>query len=247
MEFICVGPRGGGLVESSLRAERKNLLSRTAVFRTLAAPDLDALLSISRSKRFGPNQLIFDRGDPGDALYVVLHGRVGIRTLSASGKEIFLNILEREEVFGEIAVLDGRVRTAGAVAMEPTELLVINRNRFIKFLETRPRLCIDLIVLLCDRIRWTSDIIEDAIFLDLRCRLAKRILRLASSYGTDTSGGVRVGIRISQDNLGRMLGVTRESINKEFGALQTLGAIRYQNGYITIMDAGILEQLANST
>ena len=225
--------------------DREALLAKNLLFTSLSPGERRELLTLATVEQFDRDQEIFNKGDPGNGLYLILEGRVGIKTSSVRGQEIILNILERGEVFGEIALLDGKERTAGAIAMEPTELLFIGRPHFIRFLEKRPKLCLYLMRILCARLRWTSDIIEDSIFLDIRSRLAKRLLTLASIYGVDNEEGVTIKLRLAQDKLGDMLGVTRESINKEMVAWQAENVIRYSRSYITIRDLKVLEQLAD--
>ncbi len=219
------------------------ILSNNRLLSQLEPHEVEVLLAFSRVMRFDAQEVIFYKGDPGDSLYAIFRGRVGIKTVSEDGKEILLNILEAGNVFGEIALLDGRERTAGAVAMQPTELLRVGRAEFMPFLEQRPRLCLRLISVLCERLRWTSDIIESTIFFDIPHRLAKRLLALVKDYGSETDVGIKLNIKLSQENLANMLGVTRESVNKGFRTLQDKGTIIYDKGYIIILDIGFLESL----
>ena len=208
---------------------------------------MDAFLALSVPQKFVRNRVIFSKGDPGDGLYVIAEGRVGIKTISKHGKEIFLNIMEIGEVFGEIALLDGKERTAGAVAMEPSELLFISRGRFIPFVEQRPELSTRLLEVLCERLRWVSDIVEDAMFRDVRARLARRLFRFSRVYGEPAPNGIRIRLRISQENLGLMLGASRESINKELVALQSENVLSYGRGYFTLHDIDRLAELAEES
>jgi CRP-like cAMP-binding protein len=127
--------------------------------------------------------------------------------------------------------------------MQPTELLKIGRGEFLPFLERHPRLCIRLMAVLCERLRWTSDIIEDTIFLDIPRRLAKRLLTLAERHGESADGGVKIRIKLSQEALAQMLGATRESVNKGVKALQECGAISYESGYMVVQDLDLLRDL----
>ena len=163
--------------------------------------------------------------------------------MSPDGQEIFLNILEAGDILGEIAMLDGRRRTAGASVMQPADLLRINRTEFMPFLERHPKLCIRLMGLLCQRLRWTSEIIESTIFLDIPRRLAKRLLSLIDEYGRPDNGAVKLDIKLYQEDLADMLGATRESVSKAVGALEEKGAIAYKRGAITILDPSILKAL----
>jgi len=216
-------------------------LSKNRLFGQLEPEKLDELLALSRLERFAPKDVVFLKGDPGDCLYAIMSGRIGITTTSEGGKEIFLNILGPGEVFGEIALLDGRERTAGAMALDPAELLRIDQADFLPFLERNPKLSIRLMRVLCERIRWTSDIIEDTIFLDIPHRLAKRLLTLVKQYGKPTRNGITIDIKLSQESLGQMLGVTRESVNKGIRTLEAQGIIAHEHGIINVTDIASLE------
>jgi CRP-like cAMP-binding protein len=226
-----------------VKSEHATILSRNRLLGQLQPHEMDELLALASVECFKAQDVVFNKGDPGDRLYAILKGRVGINTVSREGKEIFLNILDAGEVFGEIALLDGKERTAGAVAMEPAELLKIGRSEFLPFLERHPRLCIRLMAVLCERLRWTSDIIEDTIFLDIPRRLAKRLLTLAERHGESADGGVKIRIKLSQEALAQMLGATRESVNKGVKSLQECGAINYESGYMVVQDLDLLRDL----
>lgn len=229
-----------------IKGTQRELLARNELLSRLEPTEMDEFLSIAVLEQFAPNDAIFYKGDPGTSFYAILEGRVGINTVSEEGKEIFLNILDPGEVFGEIALLDGKERTAGAVAMQPSVLLRVGRAEFLPFLERHPTLSIRLMAVLCARLRWISDIVEDTIFLDIPRRLTKRLLTLAQRHGEATEGGLRIRIKLSQEELGHMLGATRESVNKGLRSLLELDAISYDDGYILIRDIRALKNLVNS-
>ncbi len=230
-------------MQADVESAHFKILSKNQLLSRLAPREMDELLSLATIEHFGPDDVIFHKGDPGDRLYAILSGRVGINTVSREGKEIILNVLGPGEVFGEIAVLDGKRRTAGAVAMQPTKLVRIGRAEFLPFLERHPRLCIRVIEVLCERLRWTSDIIEDTIFLDIPRRLAKRLLTLIERHGQPVEGGVKIDMKLSQEDLGNMLGVTRESVNKGIASFQQQGVISYEGAYIIVHDIDALGRL----
>ncbi len=236
------GLRGSGPVTADLAAAEA--LSRNEVLGLLSAADLDEVLRFARRSKLGRGHVIFHKGDPGDALYAILEGRVGISASSGLGKQVFLNILEPGEVFGEIALLDGGLRTAEATVMEAAVLLRIDRARFLPFLEQRPRLCLKLMELLCSRLRWTSDIIESIVFLDIPRRLAKRLLILADEHGRHMGHDVQVDVGLSQEDLANMLGATRESVNKVLRAFQQQGLIAYGRGRLRILNSQALQEVA---
>lgn len=220
------------------------VLRRNELLGQLADDEMVEFLGLAHTRRFDTNQTIFQKEDPGDCLYAIVSGRVGITTESAGGKAIFLNMLKTGEVFGEIALLDGMERTANAVALEDSELLRIDRSAFMPFLERHPQLAIRLMGVLCRRLRWTSDIIEDTIFLDIPHRLAKRLVTLADQYGTKAGDTTRIDVKLSQESLGQMLGSTRESINKGLKSLEHKGLIETKSGHISVLDMDALEDFA---
>jgi len=161
-------------------------------------------------------------------------GRVCIYTVSAEGEEAILNLLEPGEMFGEIALLDGGPRTASACAMTAVDLLQIHRTHFVPFLHDHPELGVSIMAVLCGRIRMNVEFIEDAVFLHLPARLAKRLLSLAEVHGKPDPRGVRIGFKLSQQDLAHMIGVTRERVNKELGLWRERSLIVVEDGMIII-------------
>ncbi len=220
------------------------VLRRNKLLDQFSADEMDEFPGLANTRRFDSNQMIFQKQDPGDCLYAIVTGRVGITTESAGGKAIFLNMLKAGEVFGEIAPLDGMERTANTVALEDSELSRIDRSAFMPFLESHPQRAIRLMAVLCRRLRWTSDIIEDTIFLDIPHRLAKRLVTLADQYGLKAGNTTRVDVELSQEGLGQMLGSTRESIDKGLKSLEHKGLIETKSRHISVFDMEALEDFA---
>lgn len=220
------------------------VLRRNRLFGILEPAEMDAVLGFARQTRVEPQARVFTKGDPGDCLYAILRGRLAVQTESEDAKVMLLNILNAGDVFGEIAMLDGGERTATVVAQETSDLLRVDRRDFLPFLESRPTLCIRLMGVLCERVRWTSAIIEDTVFLKVTQRLAKRIMMLAQHYGRRTEKGIRISTYLSQEDLANMLGVSRESVNKTLKSFQASGAISYRNGYLVVHDPAFLEKIA---
>jgi len=225
----------------------EEVLRKTSAFHEVKDSVLKEVSRVSKIKKFDKEDVVFEIGGESDGLYIVVSGRIGITCLFVDGKEIILNILEEGEVFGEVGAIDNLPRTAGAVAMEAAELLHIDGLEFRRLIHRHPVLCYGLMSVLCSRVRWTSSIIEDAVFRDVRARLAKRLLLLADLYGTPTEDGTRIEIKITHNHLGRMLGITRESITKESVFLRDNHAVSYHRGSFIIRDRGYLERLAALT
>lgn len=227
------------------QADIAAILRGNRLLSELDAAQMAELVALGRTVKVATNAPVFAKGDPGSCLYAILKGQIGIHTSSAEGKVILLNILDPGDVLGEIALVDGKPRTAGATALRTAELFRLDRADFIPFLERHPRLCIRMMGVLCERLRWVSENIEDAIFHDVPRRLARRLLILAEAYGQPLrDGGVRIAQSVSQEDLASMLGVTREIVNKSLKALKTSNAITYTKGFIVLIDVALIRDMA---
>ena len=130
------------------------------------------LLKRTRSKRVPAGHILFQQGDAGDGLYGILAGRVAFTVDSAQGKGLILNVLGPGQFFGDIALLDGKGRTATAVARDDCQLLLIARKAFMAFFGQRPEAMSSIIEILCARLRRSTEYIADTAFLDLSKSLA---------------------------------------------------------------------------
>jgi CRP-like cAMP-binding protein len=243
-------PGGGTLPRAgSERLTAKAVLQRNYLFRGLPDQTLERLASLAARRVCQKGAVIFSQGDPGDALFGVASGRVRISASGAGGREVFLNIMEPGDTFGEIAVMDGLPRTAGATALDPTALVVLKRTDFLGLLEREPRLAIHLLMLLCQRLRWTSELVEESAFLSGTARLAKRLLILASLHGrpAETAPGTGAGsmeLRISQADLAHFLGVSRQVVNQHLGEWSKFGWVELGRGRIVIQQPEELRKIA---
>jgi len=191
----------------------KAVLRHNYLFRGLSDAALERIAALATRRIYYKGSVVFSQGDVGDALYGVASGRVRISASATDGREVFLNIMEPGDTFGEIAVMDGLPRTANAIALDDTSLIAIQRNDFLAFLEREPQLAIHLLKLLCERLRWTSDLVEESAFLAGPARLAKRLLILASLHGRAAGVG-HLELRISQAELAHFLGISRQIVNQ---------------------------------
>ncbi len=219
------------------------LLQRSPLFGGLSTLVLDHIARIAVQHRYENGALIFSQGDPGDALYSVVAGQVRISVSASDGREIFLNVMEAGDSFGEIALLDGRARTATATATGPSELLAIRRDDFLAVLEREPVLVRELLRLCGERLRWTSGLVEDATLLSVPERLAKRLLSLGEQRGQRLADVVFT-IRISQAELGAFLGISRQIVNQYLQEWKLRDWIDVGRGSITVKNPAALRSNA---
>ena len=229
-------------------ADGRAFLARHDLLGHLRSEELNQLLATAYVTRLELGEILFHKGDPGDRLFVVLDGRISIGVTSEAGKEAVFNVLGPGSVFGEIALLDGRERTADATASIESHLLVIERAHFLPFLESHPEVATRLIAVLCERVRWVSQSLEDVLMLELPARLARKLLVLADAYGEPAGArATRIGFPVSQQELGKMTGVSRESINKLMRSWQDQGLVALGRGRVTILNEGRLRRLVDPT
>jgi CRP-like cAMP-binding protein len=175
---------------------------------------------------------------------VVLNGRVKISNRSADGKEITFGIVGPGGIIGEMALLTRENRSAGVMTLEHCDVLAIERRDFIYALERNPKLCIELLDVLCQKLQKTNQQVEETVFLDRPAKTAKALLRLAKEYGEETSEGIRIDLKLSQRELGNLIGLTRESVNKQMTEWREQGIVRHVDGFITIQDLNFLEEIS---
>jgi CRP-like cAMP-binding protein len=220
---------------SDRTAAMRQILERHNLFGSLTAGEIAQLLAHARVENFRARQPIFLKGAPGLGLLAVLKGKVRISSVGPDGNQVVLNVIEEGQVFGEIALLDGKDRTADAVAIGECELLAIDRRDFVPFVRANPEVALRLLSVVCERLRRTTEQVEDMIFLDAPQRLAKKLLQLVEAAAKPV-------LTISQRELGNMIALSRESINKQLKAWEQDGMLRIEQGTITVLDADALRR-----
>src|SRR5579871_1756564 len=225
-------------VGMSKQAEFAVILKMNPMFADIGPEELQRLATLCHVKHLEVGEMLFQKGDPGDALFGVRRGQIRIETGAADGSRLTLNFLGPGDLFGEVAVLDGKSRTADATASEPTELFVLRREDFLTFLEREPRVAVKLIMLLCQRIRWMSERMEESVLQPLPVRLARRLCALASDFGSE--------VHISQEQLGVFVGAARESVNRQLQLWRKDGILDLQRGRILLNNMKKLTALARN-
>lgn len=218
-------------------SEKSALLGRHPLFRELGGEVLGRLATYATTRTVARGTTLFAKGDPGDCLFAVVKGAVQVTVPSAEGKNAVVNLIGEGGILGEIALLDGQPRTADAVAFTDCTLLVIERREFVSLLKSNPDVMLRLLEVLCGRLRRTTEQVEDLMFLDLKGRLAKTLLRLAAMAKPDGT------IEISQSDLGQFVGLSREMINKQLQVWAREGLIRLDRRRITLLKSGALERI----
>lgn len=214
-------------------AMSEQLLARVPVLAKLSREDLLALVAASRRRQYRRQQVIFDRDDPGDSLHIIESGQVEIVLPSDEGGQLILAILGPGDFFGDLSLLDGAPRSATAVAGEPTTTIVVRRADFLTWLQSRPGAVMPIFEALASRLRASNELLGDIAFFEAPRRLAKRLLEVASAVPGPGQGPVQV--RLTQEELASLVGISRESVNKHLRLWQEQGLISLGRGRLQVL------------
>src|ERR1700680_2347450 len=227
----------------SLSSSKLAVLRRHPIFCDLDPEALDQLCRYAKHATLKRGATIFSKGEPGNSLFAVISGTVKISISSADGRNAILNLIGAGEIFGEVAVLDGQARTADAIANTNCEIFVIDRREFLAFVRSQPVLAMKFIELLCTRLRWTSDQVEQVILQNLPGRLASALIRLTEKHKLAPGGRT---IAVTQQEISEMVGMTRESINKQLRVWAARNWVRLEHGAIVVLKPEPLQALAEA-
>lgn len=216
-------------------------LQKVPFFSNLNSEEADSLANRLVPRTF--NQVVFHHGDPGGLLYIIINGKVKITHSTPEGHEALLAILGAGDFFGELALLDDSPRSATAEAIEPTDVLTLHREEFIRFIRNNPDFALHVLHIMAQRIRRLNNQVSDIFFLDLPGRLARILLQLADQHGVHTKEGIAIELNLTQTDLAEMVGATRVSINKALGRFRRAKWIKSQGRRFTILDKESLTNL----
>lgn len=227
------------------REQRRDFLETIGLFAGMGERGLDRLAEMSSVRTVAAEEVLCHKGDEASQLYGVLAGRLKAVGSSGDGREVVFSVIGPGEVTGEIALVDGQPRSAAIVAMEECVLLVLARRDFLAYLREDSEAAIQLAQALARYIRRLSDTVEDAYYHRLPVRLAKKLLALGREHGEPTPQGLRVRVRLSQRELGELVGKTREAVNKQLRAWAHEGIVETIEGHLVLRDVDRLEDVAN--
>jgi CRP/FNR family transcriptional regulator, cyclic AMP receptor protein len=219
----------------------RRLIENCVLFKGLGDNERSAISARARIRTFDAGENIFAIGSPGDQMMAVLSGTVRISLPSKDGKELLLAIIHPGEVFGELAVLDGKERSADAHAESACSLAILERQDILSYLDRNPSAWLKIVEVLCHRLRRTDQVLAEVALMQLPTRLAKMMLRITESSPVDRHSEK---IRFSQRELASMVGGTRESVNKCLRKWQGDGIVQVSESWIAITDRAALEGLA---
>lgn len=217
-----------------------DVLGQIPIFSSLDEEDRTSLTERINRQSFPKGSVLFRRGEPGNALYIIIRGQIRIFSSTRQGNEITLALLGPGEFFGEMALLDGQPRSANAETTEETELHFLDRDNFFSFLMNKESALRAILCALSSRLRRTDDLLTEAYFLQISHRLARKLVELHERVAT--AEDALIPIRVTQLELAGMIGATRESVNKELNILRKKGLVQISRNRITVLDLARLKR-----
>ncbi len=225
------------------RDVRREALRCTTLFAGVPPAELDGLAAHASERRFAAGEMLVRRGEPGTSLIVLVQGRLRVGATSPEGRELTIGLLGPGSVLGDMAVLDGKPRSADVVAMTPGMALLLERVAVLPFLRERPELLMRLLLILCERLRRADAALEDLALASLATRLARVLLLLAAEHGAAGPGGTVIRLHLSQSDLAAQVGATREGVNRQLRRWREDGAIGEQDGNLVLAQPDALRAL----
>jgi CRP/FNR family cyclic AMP-dependent transcriptional regulator len=213
----------------------------------LTGEEWRTLEAAGRPRHFRARQRLFREGEPGDRVIAVLGGRVKVSVQTRSGREILLAVKEPGDLVGELSAIDGRPRSATAIALEPVDALVVTAPAFVEFIEGHPRIAVRLLRTLAAQIRDADRRSVDRDTGDITCRVARRLVDLAERLGEHRGSGVEVTLVLGQDDLAAWVGATREATSRALGRLRAEGWLTTARQRIVLTDLPALRRRASDS
>jgi CRP-like cAMP-binding protein len=215
----------------------QKILEKCVLFGSLDEKARNKIATYAEPRNFSAGETICRLGDSGDSMMAVVVGTVRISLPTVRGREIILADLGPGEIFGEIALLDGRPRSANAMALTNCQLMILSRRDVLPFLESNPSACLKLMEILCARIRRSDERMSDIAFFNLPVRLAKILL----TYQPQGRGATKLSL--SQSELAEMAGGTREKVNRCLRDWQRQGVLELKNRWTIILKPEALREI----
>jgi CRP/FNR family cyclic AMP-dependent transcriptional regulator len=212
------------------------VLNRAPLFEALDDAAAKALRASVTEVRLSRGQTLFNEGEVGDRLYVILDGKVKLTRAAPDGRENLLSVLGPSEMFGELSFFDPRPRTASAVAVTECRLAGLGHDDLRPFLTQHPEVAVHLLRALAQRLRRTNDVMADLVFTDVPGRVAKALLDLAERFGQPTEAGLHVHHDLTQEELAQLVGASRETVNKALADFAGRGWLRIEARAVVILD-----------
>ncbi len=220
-----------------------DVLRGVPLFRDFDPAELAEVAQLITMRRFAKHQTIFREGDPGQTFYLIVSGSVAIARVVPDGRETILSILKERDFFGEMSIFDTSVRAASVRTLTEVEVGAIERVDFLALLDHSPRIGRLLVIALSERLRAANRLVAATTSQDIRSRLASLLLNLMQNFGEPASGGTRISLRLTNQEMANMIGTTRETVNRTLNRFWDERLIDMRTAHVVVVDADKLQAM----
>jgi CRP/FNR family cyclic AMP-dependent transcriptional regulator len=220
------------------------VLAKAGLFQGIAEEAAEAVAASLEYGDYGRGETVFNEGEQGDTLYIVLSGKVKIGRRAVDGRENMLSVMGPSDMFGELSLFDPGPRTATATVVTDARLASLAHSSLRPWITDRPEIAEQLLRVLARRLRRTNDALADLIFTDVPGRVAKQLLALSERFGSEEPDGLRVHHDLTQEELAQLVGASRETVNKALADFASRGWVRVDSRALTILDSDRLARRA---
>ena len=217
-------------------------LKDISIFSTLSDSDFKEIEGYLVQTDYRKRDTIFSEGDPPDWLCIVRKGKVKITKVSVDGKEIILEVISPNELFGAVAVLRGFPYPANAVAMEDSTVTMVSRSNFMKMLDRFPSIMYCMMQSISDRMKGTHETMKNIALEKVSSRIAALLLKLGEKKGVETPEGTVIDFSFTKQDIADMVGTTVETAIRTMSQFKKLELIEERTGHIIIKDAEQLKK-----
>lgn len=221
-----------------------SVINNHGIFSSFSNEEIGEISHLFARSSLPTGSTLFHQGDHGASMYIVEKGKIKLCIFSENGNELILKILHPGELFGELAMLGRTNRDVSAVALEHCEILTIDRHDWMPILIKRPDVAWHMLQLVNRKLRRATQYLEELAFCKGYSRLARHFLRLADFKGRRTEIGISIDLPLSQQQIGDMVGLTRESTNKYLAKWRSYGYLTWNKKKYTIIDTEKLTQIS---
>ena len=215
-----------------------------SIFSALDEQDISEIASVTEMKSYKKNRVIFNQGDTGNVLFILMSGLVKIFLTDKDGKENILKVIYKNDFFGEMSLLDGHFRSATIIALENSEALLIDREDLFQLIQRIPLIGYNMMVVLSRRLRAANNEIASLNFLDSNGKVARVLLGFATNRGKQESGNIVIDLPISRQEMAEMAGVSRETFSRILNKFKATGCIKVKGKKIIVINQEILKEKA---
>lgn len=220
-------------------------LKQSSLFSELEDSEVAPIAALCLKRKVPKGSILFYAGDPGNSCYMLLDGKIKIVVTADDGREHILGLLGAHDLFGEMSLIDGEPRSASAVAVEESNVLVIQRADFMKVLANNPAIPMKLLSVLSRRLRRTDDHVESLAFLSAPGRVARLLLNLAEELGKRTPDGLVFETRMTRQEMANLTGTSRETFTRVLMDYQDRGLVLLDRNQVVLKDETKLRSLIN--